>query len=293
MLRSTFCHIPGIGAAGEKSLWQAGVRSWDELAEGPATVRCCAPGGVLRQYIDLSRRHLEAGDCRWFAESLPAREHWRMFAEFRSSAAYIDIETTGLSAAASVVTTIALYDGRNIRHYVRGENLEQFARDIGDYGLIVTFNGKTFDLPFLRDAMGLRLGQPHIDLRYVMRALGYRGGLKAIERQLGIERGELHDVDGYAAVLLWHQYRRTGNPRALETLLAYNICDVLNLETLLVRAYNMNVARTPLAGLYELPSPPQPRPPFEPDPDVIAALRPFGCPPWQRFSDGRGPDRCR
>lgn len=280
MLRSTFCHLPGIGAAGEKSLWAAGVRSWDDVADEASAACRRGPTRALRRHIDLSRRHLEAGDCRWFADALPAREHWRLFGEFRRAAAYIDIETTGLSSAHSVVTTIALYDGRNIRHYVRGENLEQFARDIGDYALIITFNGKTFDLPFLREAMGVRLDQPHIDLRYVMRALGYRGGLKAVERALGIDRGGLHDVDGYAAVLLWHQYRRTGNPRALETLLAYNICDVLNLETLLVRAYNMNVARTPLAGLYELPPPQQPRSPFEPDRDVIENLRPPGCTAW-------------
>ena len=46
-------------------------------------------------------------------------------------------------------------------------------------------------------------------------------------------------------MLLWHDYRRSGNPRSLETLLAYNIQDVVNLETLLVMAYNLKIRPRP------------------------------------------------
>ena len=34
-----------------------------------------------------------------------------------------------------------------------------------------------------------------IDLRYVLYSLGYRGGLKGCERQLGMDRGNLSDID--------------------------------------------------------------------------------------------------
>jgi len=43
--------------------------------------------------------------------------------------------------------------------------------------------------------------QVHIDLRYIMNYLGYKGGLKKCELQLGIDRGLLKEVDGYCAVL--------------------------------------------------------------------------------------------
>jgi uncharacterized protein YprB with RNaseH-like and TPR domain len=58
-----------------------------------------------------------------------------------------------------------------------------------------------------------------------------KGGLKAVERRLGIER-QLTNVDGYMAVQLWWEYVNTGNPDALDILLAYNREDVLNLHVL-------------------------------------------------------------
>jgi len=279
MIRSTFCHIPGVGEAGERNLWAAGVRCWDDVDRCRSAAARRLPLALLSKHIEASRRHLEARDCRWFAGALPASEQWRLFGEFHPLAAYIDIETTGLSPPSGHVTTIALYDGRNIRHYVRGENLDQFARDIRDYELIVTFNGKLFDLPFLRNSMGLSLDQPHIDLRWILRGLGYRGGLKACEKAMGIDRGILEGVDGYAAVLLWRHYERTGDRRALETLLAYNICDVLNLEILLVEAYNTLALRTPVGKAYRMPPPTQPAMPFRPHEEIV---KPILLDRWQR-----------
>ena len=43
--------------------------------------------------------------------------------------------------------------------------------------------------------LGCRLGQSHIDLRYVLKGLGHGGGLKSCERQLRIERPGKHGVD--------------------------------------------------------------------------------------------------
>ena len=71
------------------------------------------------------------------------------------------------------------------------------------YRLLVTYNGKTFDAPFVRRCLGAPLDQPHIDLRYVLGSLGYRGGLKGCERQLGIPRQGLEDVDGAFSCRGW------------------------------------------------------------------------------------------
>ena len=74
---------------------------------------------------------------------------------------------------------------------------------------------------------------------------GYRGGLKRVERQLGTDRGDLRDVDGFFAVLLWDEYLKTKNRQVLETLLAYNVQDTITLENLMVTAYNMKLKETP------------------------------------------------
>ena len=279
MLQNTFCHIPGISPAGERKLWSAGIHSWDAAWAAGELPLSRGRAANLVQHAEISRQQLAAGNVRHFASTIPARQQWRMFPEFRGTVAYLDIETTGLSAAqGSVITTIALYDGRNIRHYIQGRNLDQFEADISEYGLLVTYNGKCFDVPFIEQSLGIRLEQAHIDLRYVLKRLGYSGGLKGCERSLGLDRGELDGVDGFFAVLLWEDYRRKGNIKALETLLAYNIQDVVNLETLLVLAYNLNLRQTPFTASHQIPLPPSPTLPFQPDRNTIERLmRRYSC----------------
>jgi uncharacterized protein YprB with RNaseH-like and TPR domain len=89
------------------------------------------------------------------------------------------------------------------------------------------------------------LNHAHIDLRYILYSLGFKGGLKGCERQLGIDRGDLKDIDGFFAVLLWDEYQKTGNSKALDTLLAYNVQDTVTLEDLMVTAYNRKLQQTP------------------------------------------------
>jgi uncharacterized protein YprB with RNaseH-like and TPR domain len=279
VLTHSFCHIPGISSTVEAKLWDAGVRGWDHLGDLPSLPISPLQRERLSDGVQESRHRLELGDAAWFADGLPSKQHWRLFSHFRSSVAYLDIETTGLSSQ-SMVTTIALYDGRRIRHYVQGENLDQFGRDVAEYALIVTYNGKCFDVPFLRQSLGLQIPQAHIDLRYVLASLGYKGGLKGCEKKLGLHRGDLEDVDGFFAVLLWQDYLASGNPRSLETLLAYNIQDVVNLETLLVMAYNMKLRQSACLALSEMVMPQQPRNPFVADREVIGRLRERMGPGW-------------
>lgn len=79
----------------------------------------------------------------------------------------------------------------------------------------------------------LPLDQPHIDLCFVGRQLGYRGGLKAIEAQLDIPRAaELQGLNGHDAVLLWNRWRHSHDEKAREQLLGYNEADCVNLERL-------------------------------------------------------------
>ena len=115
--------------------------------------------------------------------------------------------------------------------------------------------------------------QGHIDLRYVLHNLGYKRGLKGCEKQFGISRDDLDGVDGYFAVLLWHEYESRGNHRALETLLAYNIEDVVNLEYLMHAAYNMKISRTPFAAELALAVPPRPKVPFDADKEILFNIK--------------------
>jgi uncharacterized protein YprB with RNaseH-like and TPR domain len=137
--------------------------------------------------------------------------------------AYLDIETTGLDRHFNEITTIALYDGRAIKTYVKGQKLDNFIEDIQKYKVIVSYNGKSFDVPFIENYFNIRLDHAHIDLRYILHSLKFRGGLKGCERQLDMDRSDLRDIDGFFAVLLWDEYQKTGDQKALETMLAYNV----------------------------------------------------------------------
>jgi hypothetical protein len=59
-------------------------------------------------------------------------------------------------------------------------------------------------------------------------------------------------------VLLWDEYLKTGDQKALDTLLAYNVQDTITLENLIVVAYNLKLRQTAFYDnllIEELPPP--------------------------------------
>jgi uncharacterized protein len=248
MIKHTFLHIPGIGPVTENQLWAAGFSTWEDYFQ-----RChqctLAPAkrDVISRCLEESQGALNKAEFNYFEALLPSGEMWRLYGELRGKAAFVDIETTGLYAGPHAITLIGLFNGQETRVFIQGLNLEEFKNEIQKYQLIVTFNGKRFDIPFIRYVLGdLPAGQAHLDLMYPLRRLGYRGGLKSIEGQLGIGRqGTLRQVDGFMAVILWREYKR-GNQAALDTLIRYNLEDVVNLQYLADQVYNKNLARLPI-----------------------------------------------
>jgi uncharacterized protein YprB with RNaseH-like and TPR domain len=243
MLKRTFVHIPGIGAKSEERMWQSGIASIDQLLD--KTSGALDTGKPTRRKKNLhpvahaSVQALKERDFRFFYTHLPANQHWRLLGEGLKTA-YLDIETTGLDVYSSHITSICVYDGCNWNAYIYGRNLDAFREDIRQYELLVTYNGKTFDIPFVNHFFKINLDTPHVDLRYPLAAKGYKGGLKKIEQTLGLGRtGAMKDVDGFMAVHLWNEYATRKNPRALETLIAYNLEDVFNLAPMAARVFNL------------------------------------------------------
>lgn len=272
MLKNTFRHIPGIGAITEEKIWNSGILSWDSLRPTYPDTLPEGKNRIIGRYLKESEKHLSENNPAYFSGLIPSGLQWRMFPEFRDLAVYLDIETTGLGYYDSI-TTIALFDGRSISWYVNGQNLDDFVKDIFRYRLIISYNGKSFDIPFIERFFGIKLDHAHIDLRFVLSSLGYKGGLKACETALGIDRGDIKGIDGFFAVLLWNDYLKNKNQKALETLLAYNIEDVINLEKLMTIAYNMNISNTPFSSL-ELHEPQSPlQIPFKADKETVERIK--------------------
>lgn len=234
MLTSTFIHAPGIGLQTERKIWESGIYSWEKyLAKHETLDIAKSKKALIYPCIEESVRRLGAKDHRYFASVLPAGEHWRAVGEFGDKLGYLDIETTGCNRD-DTITVIGLYDGTEMHTFVQGKNLEDFPEAVSHYNMLVTFFGSGFDLPVIRRAFpGIDLSHLHIDLCHVMRRLGFTGGLKHIEHELGINRSEETDgMSGFDAVRLWHEYKR-GSTEALELLLHYNREDVVNMQNLL------------------------------------------------------------
>jgi len=272
MLKNTFCHFPGIGLSTERRLWDFGVQCWEDLFSADIANLSRKRRDSLADHVKESLEHFEKSNSKYFAELLPSDQQWRLFPDFRDGVAYLDIETTGLSDN-DQITTIAVYDGESIFTYVQGQNLNRFKEDIKKYSVIVTYNGKCFDVPFLQRHFKITINQAHIDLRFVLRSLGHRGGLKECERRLGIDRGDLIGVDGFFAVLLWRDFKTNKNQKALETLLAYNIQDVVSLETLMTIAFNKKLKDTPFEHIRRLSHPSPPPIPFKADLKTISKIK--------------------
>lgn len=239
MVKRTFIHLPGIGLRTEAEFWRQGIVSWEDFL-GVKRVSGLGPERLtwLQGLLQESLAHLHRPE--YFASRLPAGELWRLFHHFRPRTAYLDIETTGAGWPAQAVTVVGLYDGRVMRQFVLGQNLLDFPEALAGVDALVTFNGSQFDLPVLKAAFPDLVFPPlHLDLRFILARLGYRGGLKSIEPRFGIYRApEVANMNGFDAVLLWARYQR-GDRTAKKLLLQYNEEDVLNLEVLMERAFEL------------------------------------------------------
>lgn len=242
MLEHTFAHLPGVGDGTETTLWRKGVTTWPEfLAERRIPRMSDGRKSRMDAIILEGCERLRESDSRYFRARLAERHMWRLLQNFRPTTVYLDIETTGMSLRAPV-TVVGIHTGTRTHTMVKGKNLNGSSLEaiLSAADLLVTFNGKAFDMPVLRAQFpGHVPDVPHIDLRHVLARLGHHGGLKAIERRLGMARDRrVEMMTGADAVYLWRLWERQGKANALDLLVEYNTADCENLRYLADYAYN-------------------------------------------------------
>lgn len=234
MLQNTFCHTQGISINTEKKIWENNIKSWDEFLEKSHKITSLTQSQItkIKQEILFSKTAFEQNNLNYFKEKIPSNQHWRCVN--CGKIAFVDIETTGLSKYTNKITTIGIYDGKTPKVYIRNQDLNQAIDKLKEFDIIVTFNGKTFDIPFIEEHFKEKLNCIHLDLRYLLKEYNLSGGLKNIELELGISRPEeVANMNGYEAVKLWKKYENQNDISALEKLIKYNIEDIINLKTLL------------------------------------------------------------
>ncbi|SFR68890.1 ribonuclease H-like domain-containing protein [Halogeometricum limi] len=232
-IENSFIPVRGVGERTERSLWDAGVLTWESFDPSSAPVGEKTAESI-ETFVADSLERLDDGDARYFGEVFPSGERWRLYENFREDTLFFDIETTGLDSSRNDVTTVSFYRDGETTTLVRGQDLttEALREQFTDASLVASFNGKRFDVPFLEDNFGVSVDAPHLDLMYPCRRLDLTGGLKTIEKDVGIDR-DRPDLSGRDAVRLWHRYDRDGDEEALDTLVSYNRDDTENLANLM------------------------------------------------------------
>jgi uncharacterized protein len=149
--------------------------------------------------------------------------------------AYIDIETTGLDPDADMLTVVGIAiereeEVRLVQLYEGALTRKGLIASLEGVDSLYSWNGLRFDLPFIAARLEVNLAESfrHCDLKQRCRECGLSGGLKGVERRLGISRVTA-GMNGRDAVRLWNEYRSRGSEAALVRLLAYNAEDVRNL----------------------------------------------------------------
>lgn len=168
-----------------------------------------------------------------------------------STALFIDLETTGLSGGAGVVPfLVGLGYYRDDRFYVAqhflGElaeeermiqELSQFFSEM-NFQSLVTFNGKSFDVPILETRFILHrtpfvLSElPHLDFLFSARNLwGHKlenCQLHNLARKV-VDADRSEDIPSAEVPWLYFQYLQTGNFDLIEPVLYHNQEDILSL----------------------------------------------------------------
>jgi uncharacterized protein len=179
-------------------------------------------------------------------------------------AVFIDLETTGLSGGAGTVAFLVgcgYFDlgAFQVRQFLLTSYsaeralLAAAAELFGEADLIVTYNGKTFDVPVMETRWAFHRMRaplddtPHFDMLHPARRLWRTrstlpddGGcrLTTLERVL-LNLRRVGDVDGFEIPGRFFQFLRTADPRPLEPVLEHNRLDLVSLAAVTSRALRL------------------------------------------------------
>ncbi len=238
VLEETFTIFSGISDKREKWLKMNGLSNWDDLLMRGKNFFNIHEYKKIKKEIRTAKKHIQRKDIKYFFKRMDSKDHWHLYENFKEEACFLDIETTGLGND-SELTILGISDFRGrYRVFVKNINFDEKAilKFLKNFKILITFYGSRFDVPFIRNRYS-KLGRfldkmVHIDLCFLGHRVGFKGGLKAIEKQIGIKREEgIEGLTGFDAVKLWGEYKK-GNKKALITLIKYNREDVINLITL-------------------------------------------------------------
>ncbi len=238
--------VHGIGPRTQARLKSKGFQTLPDLMQHPKfrsntrDVLKCLYGGNSAEIMDLiGCRHAKSHPCVLGTAGFHEPEDY----------VFLDIETLGLFSRPVILFGIGTIENGSLAVYqylLRDIDEEQAAlmatlgHVSGDRPALVTFNGKSFDLPYVTDrlayyGMGSPAKIPHYDVLHFSRRR-WKGQfpslrLTALETEiLGICRND--DIPGQMVPEFYETYLRTGNCGPLVPIIEHNKQDVISLALL-------------------------------------------------------------
>jgi Predicted exonuclease len=238
--------VHGIGEVTERRLKGRGYRTLADLARHPLYRREAArlldsvAGGNTRDLVEeIGRRHRRSDPLLLEASRFHAPEDF----------VFLDIETLGLFSRPIILIGLARVGDGSIttRQYLLRSVVEEEAAltavlpDLeADGAALVTFNGRAFDLPYIRERLAYYgipadLDMPHFDVLHFARRRWKDSfatcRLSALETEvLGV--GRENEVPGRMVPEFYDAYQRTGNPGPLVPVVEHNRQDLISLARL-------------------------------------------------------------
>ena len=262
MIHSAFLHFHGIGPKAWERLKAQGIHTWEQaLAAGSDLPVATKKRSRLLEELALCQDALQRQDLAFLCRTLKPADHWRIAEVNARRLTWFDIETDGTEASSQITVIAALHRGQ-VHSFVRGENLDDFLDLLNDVELLGSFNGNSFDVPRVLSGFHIpTMPCPHLDLRWICWHAGWRGGLKHIEREMGLARDSaIASVDGLEAIALWLRWKRYGDTAARNSLVQYCCADVQGLPWVLDHVVAHAANPMPIASSNPLPASTAPAP---------------------------------
>lgn len=241
--------------AGKAETGMGGLSKASPAARMPSDVPSVRSETRLEQHYSVVTTVYEIGAAPELlplpSESLPGLKSLEPCIDTLEGWVYLDIETTGLSGAATLAFLVGLgewtEEGFSIDQYLltarQGEEamLDSLGKAIRGRPVLVTFNGKAFDVPIIQSRYvmsGMRSPFPlpsHLDFLSVTRSMGRRApygqSLKeAVRRFTGAVREG--DIPGHMIPALYFIYERESDLSVLSPVIKHNRLDVLDMACL-------------------------------------------------------------
>jgi len=252
----------------------------------PASVEEFLPGGVvagrhgeiyvherLRSEVERNTRHVVSRCRKAELNALrprlegKAEELERLGKAGFSKVVFLDIESTGLfNCPTFLIGTMSLCgDDFVIRQFFARDYSEEkclievLSMHLAQFAAIVTFNGKAFDVPFIRDRAiyhGIRSTNRHVDGLFHLDLLHHsrrhwRGvlpdcRLQTLEYHV-CHRRRVGDIPGCEIPRVYHDFVRSGDPYPLIPVFHHNILDLVTMSELLLEIMTLEgmLKRTP------------------------------------------------